>query len=241
MKKLLLTALVVVFLSGSLLGAATPEDKNVFTTLAELRQDVDNLFIVMTDALFPDSVKDDFINLACRDLAGYNIIMDQDTIVWIANTKQYALPVDFRDLIAVYPDAYSGVKAFDHIHPSAMGKIAAATDLTAARYVWVTGPTAVKDTTYKIWFYPAPSAVDTIELIYACEAIKLTASTDTTNIPYHYIPLVGYHVAALCYAKAQEYQKAAWWFAYYDQQLNKKLLFEQKRFDYRIVPREIKK
>lgn len=241
MKKVLLIALVVVGLFGRAGGAATPADVNVHTILAELRQDVDNLFLVMTDNLFPDSVKDDFINLACRDLAGYNIIVDVDTIVWAANTKYYALPVNFRDFIAIYPDAYSGVKALDYIHPSAVGKIAAATDLTVSRYVWITGSCAAKDTTKRIWFYPAPSAVDTLELIYASEAIELAASTDTTNIPYHYRSLVGFYAAAMCYAKAQEYDKSAWYFALYQQMLDRKLLFEQKRYDYILIPREIKK
>jgi len=241
MKKLLITIFLLFLLVGSAVGAATPQDKNICTTLGELRQDVKNEFLVMTDALFPDSVLDDFINHACRDLAGYNIILDVDTIVWAANTKYYALPVNFRAFIAIYPDAYSGVKAFDHIHPSAVGKIAAATDLTASRYVWITGKNTVKDTTMRIWFYPAPSAVDTMELIYAAEAINLSDTSDTTNIPYHYVPLIALYATGKCYAKAGKYNKASWYFALYDQWINKKLLFEQKRYDYIILPREIKK
>jgi len=241
MKKILILGLALFLLPSLAWGAATPQDKNIYTTLGELRQDVKNEFLVMTDALFPDSVLDDFINHACRDLAGYNIIWDVDTIVWVANTKYYALPVNFRDFIAIYPDAYSGVKAFDFIHPSAVGKIAAATDLTASRYVWITGKNSVKDTTARIWFYPAPSAVDTMEIIYAAEAIKLSASSDTTNIPYHYVPLISLYVAGKCHAKATEYNTASWYFALYDQWINKKLLFEQKRYDYIIMPREIKK
>jgi len=241
MKKIVGLILALLLLSGSAWGAATPQDKNIAATLGDLRQDVKNKFLVMTDALFPDSILDDFINAGCRDLAGYGIIEDVDTIVWVANTKYYALPVNFRTFIAIYPDAYSGVQAFDFIHPSAVGKIAAATDLTASRYVWTTGKNSVKDTTMRIWFYPAPSAVDTMELIYGAEAIRLSASSDTTNIPYHYVPLISMYAAAECYAKAQEYSKASWWFALYDQMLNKKLLFDQKRYDYIIIPREIKK
>lgn len=239
MKKFLLIALVVMFLP-SLLWGATSADINVHTTLAELRQDVNNLFLVMTDDLFPDSVKDDFINLACRDIAGYNVIVDVDTVVWVANTRYYALPVNFRDFIAIYPDTAATGKAFSFIHPSAVGKIAAATDLTVSRYVWITGPSFPKDTTSRIWFYPAPSAIDTMQLIFASEAIELVASTDTTNIPYHYRPLVGYYAMALCYAKAEKFDRSGWYFALYQQMLDRKLLFEQKRYDYILIPREIK-
>lgn len=241
MRKFLIAIFLLFFLPGSVWGAATPQDKNIYTTLGALRQDVKNEFLVMTDALFPDSVLDDFINHACRDLAGYNIIEDVDTIVWAANTKNYALPVNFRAFIAIYPDAYSGAKAFDLIHPSAVGKIAAATDLTASRYVWTTGKNTVKDTTARIWFYPAPSAIDTMELIYAAQAINLSAASDTTNIPYHYVPLIALYAAGKCCAKAEKYNKASWYFALYDQWLNKKLLFDQQRYDYILIPREIKK
>lgn len=233
MKKFLLTALVVVGLFAWAWGA------NV-TTLGDLRQDVKNNFLVMTDALFPDSVLDDFINQACRDISGYGVITDVDSIIWVANTKNYALPEDFISYIAIYPDAYSGAKAFDYIHPSAVGKIAAATDLTASRYVWITGKNSPSDVTSRIWFYPAPSAVDTLELTYAREATELSASTDTCDIPYQFRTLIPFHVTASCFAKAQEYQKSAWWFALYDQTLNKKLLFQQQKYDYILIPREIK-
>jgi len=241
MKKLLIVIFLVFFLLGSALGAATPQNKNIYTTLGALRQDVKNEFLVMTDALFPDSVLDDFINHACRDLAGYNIILDVDTITWVASTKNYALPVNFQAFITIYPDTIAGGKALDFIHPSAVGKIAAATNLTVSRYVWITGKNTVKDTTARIWFYPAPPAVDKMELIYAAQAINLSATSDTTNIPYHYVPLIALYATAKCYAKAGEYNTASWYFALYDQWLNKKLLFDQQRYDYILIPREIKK
>lgn len=241
MKRIVILGLALCLLVGSALGAATPQNKNIYTTLGALRQDVKNEFLVMTDALFPDSVLDDFINHACRDLAGYNIIVDVDTITWAAGTKNYVLPVNFQAFIAIYPDTVAGGKALDFIHPRAVGKIAAATDLTDSRYVWITGKNSIVDTTMRIWFYPAPPAIDKMELIYAATAINLSAASDTTNIPYHYVPLIGLYAAAKCYAKNQEHNKASWYFALYDQMLNKKLLFDQQRYDYILVPREIKK
>jgi len=243
MKKFLTGILIAVLVLLPNLMNATDNPQDVYneTTLAELRQAVKNQFLVMTDALFPDSVLDDAINQGCKNLAGHNIIVEHDTIIWVANTKSYVLPVNFLDFIAIYPDTIAGAKAFDYIHPKVVGKIAAAVDLTSPRYVWVTGKSAVKDTTYRLWFYPAPTAVDTLELIYAAEAIELINSTDTTNIPYKYVDLIGYYAIGLCYAKSQNYNEASWYFALYDQMLRHFLLFEQKQYDYIIEPKVIRK
>lgn len=237
MKRTLIFALALCLLwAGSVWGA------NV-TQLSELRQDVKNQFLVTTDALHPDSVIDDYINQACRDLAGYGIIHQVDSIVWVASTRYYTLPTDFLSFNppedAGYPDGITGERAFDFISPSDVGKIGASAQASAPEYVWFTEKDNVRDTA-RIWFYPPPTAVDTIILVYTAEAVELSGANDTTNIPYEYRPLIVYYAVALCFAKDQEFNKASWWFALYDQTLNKKLMFDkQKRYDYIIKPKVI--
>jgi len=230
MKRVLLLSLVFcVLLVGSVWGA------NV-TLLSELRQDVKNQFLLSTDVVYPDSVIDAFVNQACRDLAGYNIIQKLDTIVSVASTKYYNLNVDFLDFIGLYYVDISGERAFDVVHPSAVGKIS--TQLSVPGYVWIERRGVTADTA-RVAFYPVIATADSFVLVYSAEAVELSAATDTTNIPYEYRPLIVQYAVASCFAKGQEFNKAGWWFALYDQTLNKKLTFEQKKYDYIIKPKVI--
>lgn len=239
MKKILLTGLAILLLCGLTESATSPIGYNTALTLAELRQEVKNNFLVMTDALFPDSVLDDFINAGCRAVAAKGVIQHVDTIIWVANTKYYDLDSAFLGFIAIYPETVVGERALDYIRAKDVGKIAASTELSSPEYVWITERDILEDVP-KIWFYPPPTCSSNLTLIYTAYPVQLTATTDTTDIPTEFIDDVVRYATARCFAKAQKYQEAAWWFSLFDQFLEKQLAENRaKGYDYIVVPKTI--
>jgi len=217
------------------------------TTLQELEQDVKNNLAVASDPYYPDSVLDDFINLACRDLASYGVIIKADSVVVTAGDFILALNEDFLEAIAVFPCTSTASEGLDRIHFTQWGKLTNMPQLTSADY-YTTLPEHVTDysagilTGAKLMLYPAHSGVDdTLIVIYSAEANELSANADTSNIPYTYRALVGYYATALCFLRSQEYDRANVWFSLYDQMLKQKLLYRQYGFDYIIKPGEIQR
>lgn len=221
------------------------------TTLQELEQDVKNNLAVTADPYFPDSTLDDFINLGCREVASYGLIIKHDSVIVTSGDAIYALNEDFMEALAVFPCTASASRGLDRINFRDWGKIAASTQLTEARY-YAIQPEHVTDTTggviggiihsANIWLYPAHSGVaDTLVVKYSAEANELLADTSITNVPYAYRNLVSFYATALAFARSQEYDRAAWWFALFDQTLNKKLIHRKYGVDYLIAPKQITK
>lgn len=221
------------------------------TTLQELEQDVKNNLATEADPFHPDTVLDDFINLACRDLASYGVIVRADSVILATSGASFhiqSLSDDALEVLAVFPCTSAASRALDRIRFEDWGKIGASSDLSAIKY-YAVQPSHVTDSSTglappsgaKLWLYPGPGSVDTLVVIYTAQAVELAGDADTTNIPYSYRELIVYHATALSFARAQEYDKAAWWFSLYDQQLKQKLLFRKYQFDYIILPKEITK
>ena len=232
MKKILLALLIVLFLF-------LPVQATNTTTLGELVQDVRNNLLVMDDELFPDSVMWDFINAACRRVADRGVIQQLDTLVWVADSSRYPLPVDFLSFSSIIPDGIEGEVALELIRGKDAGDIAGATQLTTPTYVWITNRDTHADTS-SIWFYPPPPSVDSVILVYGAEAIELIHADSITNIPYPYRECVVVYATGLCHAKAKSYQEASWWFVQFENLFEKQLMYDMRRgYDYIVTPKEI--
>lgn len=216
------------------------------TTLGELEQDVKNNQAIGADPSQPDSVVDDFINLACIDIASYGAIIKVDTIEITSSTHIYALNEDFLEAFAVFPCTMEASRGLDRIDFRDWGKIAGATQLTTVRYFAIQ-PTVSFDTgsvylrkAANLWLYPRPTATDSLIVIYFAEATELSVDGDTTNVPYIYRDLIGFYATALSFSRAQEYDKSAWWLALYDQMRQRKGL-KLYQPDYMVIPKQIGK
>lgn len=215
------------------------------TTLQELEQDVKNNIAISNDPYLPDTVLDDFINLACRDVASYNLIEKLDTVVVTAGDNQYDLNEDFLEATAIYPCSVTAARGLDRIEFKDWGKIAAATQLTTMKYYaiqheFVANSSGGIISAAQLWVYPAHSGVDDTLLVhYTAEADELIDDADTCNIPYVYRQLVVFYATAMAFGRAQEYDRMNLWFSLYDQMLNKKLLFRKYGVDYLVMPKQI--
>lgn len=239
MKKILFLLLV--------LGLAFPAlaAHNVIT-LQELEQDVKNNIAISNDPYLPDTVLDDLINLGLREIAAYGLIEKLDSVVLTAGDPQYDLNEDFIEAFAVYPCSVTAARGLDRIDFRDWGKIAAATQLTDMKYYaiqheYITDSSGGIINAAQLWLYPAPAAIDTLLVHYTAEADEVFGDADTVNIPYSYRDLVVFYATALAFARSQEYDRAAWWFALFDQTLNKKLMFRKYGVDYLITPKQITK
>jgi len=165
-----------------------------------------------------------------------------------AVTVFFNTSVDVEDhcleVLAVFPCTLAGSRGLDRIGFNDWGKVGASSGLSEIKY-YEHQPAFVTDSAGgimvggKLWLYPGPGSVDTLVVVYTAEAVELIGDDDTTNVPYSYRELIVMRATGSAFARAQEYAKAAWWFALYDQTLKQKLLFKKYRFDYIILPKEI--
>ncbi len=217
------------------------------TTLQMLEQDVKNNIALAADPYYPDSVLDDFINLACRDVASRGAIIRTDTVTMTANQWIISLPKATLEVEAVFPCTTYGSRGYDRISFRDWGKIAASNQLTTAKYyAFLPAYYDMSDSDHSVpqlYMYPANAvAKETTVVIYYEESNILLVDADTTNIPYMYRQLVVFYATALAYSYVQEYDKATWWFALYDQWCVRYGLLPKKPIsDWIIIPREITK
>lgn len=223
------------------------------TTLAELEQDVKNNLATSADPYHPDSVLDDFINLACRDLASYDVILKADSVVLAttgAGLHVKGLNEDVLEVFAVFPCTSKASRGLDRIGFGDWGKMGAATQLAEIKYYDVQPPYVTDSIggvtgSANLWLYAAPSAVDTLVVIYSAEAVELSADDDTTNVPYIFREQIVQRATGLAFARAQEYDKATWWLSLYQQERDRKLLYQKQRIlelmDYIILRKDITK
>lgn len=239
---------VILLISCILLPSLAFGGFNV-TTLQELEQDVKNNLAIEADPYHPDSVLDDFINLACRDVASYKVILKMDSVILATVGVSFhikGLNDDFLEVIAVFPCTSKASRGLDRIAFKDWGKIPGSAQLTDISFFAVQPPFVTDSsggiiTGANLWLYPGASTVDTLVILYAAEANELLIDADTSNVPYAYRSLVVMYATALAFARAQAYDKAYWWFALYDQTLKQKLLFRQYEFDYIVIPKQIGK
>ena len=221
------------------------------TTLQEYEQDVKNNLATEADPYHPDSTLDDFINMACRDVASYKVIVRMDSVVLATTGVSHhikGLNDDVLEVIAVFPCTVMASRGLDRIAFKDWGKIPGSVQLTGISFFAVQPPFVTDSssegpsTAANLWLYPGASTVDTLTILCAVEANELSADADTSNIPYGYRPLVVMYATGLAFARAQAYSKAAWWFAFYDQTMTKRLLFDrQYQLDYIVTPKAIGK
>lgn len=219
---------------------------NDVTTLQELEQDVKNNLATEADPFHPDSVLDDFINMACRELAGYGAIEKLDSVILSSGQPLYALDSVCLEIVSVFPCTVNASQGLDRIDTRDWGKIAASSQLTTSRYYAFQPAYYAEKKAWavpRIRLYPAHSGLaDTLLIVYYAQANELTADTDTTNVPYEYRYLVVIHATAQSFARAQEYNKASWWFSLYDQERQRKGLIKPIRLqvrDYIVKSKEI--
>ncbi len=210
------------------------------TTLSDFQKDVRHLLATDADPYHPDDTLTYFINIACREVASYGTIIKAESVIVTQGQQRYDLASDVIEVFAVFPCTTMGSKGLERIAFKDWGKISASTQLTQTRY-YAVQPAYLPDTIHaKLWLYPAHSgADDTLIVLYYAEANELSSSTDTTNIPYQYTPLVVYYATALAFARVGMFNESAWWFALFDQTREKKGLLKQ--LDYIVKSKVIEK
>lgn len=218
------------------------------TTLQELEQDVKNNIAISNDPYLPDSVLDDLINLALRDIASYGLIEKLDSVIVTSGDNRYDLNDDFLEATAVYPCSVNASRGLDRIDFRDWGKVAAMAQQTGAYYFaiqheYIVDSSGVGETApAQLWVYAAHSGVDdTLMVHYTAEANELATDQDTSNVPYVYRQLVVFYATAMAFGRAQEYDRMNLWFSLYDQMLTKKLLWKKYGVDYMILPKQITK
>lgn len=216
------------------------------TTLNDLQKDVRDLLATDADPYTPNDTLTNLINIAATEVASFGAILKLDSVSVTSGTQRAGLNTDCMEVAAVFPDTTRASRSYDRIEFRDWGRIAAATQLTSTKY-YAFQPSFVTDSSDAVpqtaggpslWLYPAHSgATDTLLVFYYAQANKLETAQDTTNIPYSYRPLVVYYATALAYARAHNFNEAAWWFAQYDRARQEKGLLKQ--LDFVVKPKVI--
>lgn len=234
-----LKRLLIVLLVLALIGSADAAF-NV-TKLSDLQKDVRDLLSTSADPYHPNDTLTNLINIACREVASYGAVVKADTVVLAAGDNMYSLNEDFLECQSAFYCTATASQALQRIDFGAWGRIAAATQATQVKYYAIQPWSYWDAVTIKaanFWIYPAHSgAADTLIVMYYAEAEELSATTDTTNIPYQFTNLVVYYATGLSLARAGMYNEAAWWFALYDRTRQEKGLLKQ--LDFIIKPKLI--
>lgn len=233
---------ITVFLLVLLLPVTALAGYNI-KTLSDFQTEVRQCLATDADPFHPDDTTAIFINIACREVASYGVIIKMDSVIVTAEDRIEDLNDDVLEVVAVFPCTSTGSQALERIDFRSWGRIGGAIGLSTTRYYAFQpqGKRAGGDCYVPhLWLYPEHSgAEDTLVVVYYAQANELDTTTDTTLIPYQYTPLVVYYATALACARAGMKNDANWWFALYDKTRAEKGLLKQ--LDYIIFPKEIRK
>jgi len=215
--------------------------------LSTLQAEVRHCLATDADPYHPNDTVTVFINMACREVASYGVIIKMDSVVVEAEDMIEDLNDDMLEVVTVFPCTATGSQALERIDFRAWGRIGGATGASATRfYAFQPQGKFVGGDCYppKLWLYPEWSgADDTLTVVYYAQANELSSANDTTLIPYQYTNLVVYYAVALSFARAGDYNKAAWWKAWYTQERIEAGLLRKVTImpDYILFPKEINK
>ncbi|MBV6341087.1 hypothetical protein [Candidatus Magnetobacterium casense] len=220
-------------------------------TLSSMQKQVRSYLATDADPYYPNDTLTNFINRACREVASYGVIVKLDTVTVASGTIKVALNDDCLDVQAALPCSASGQAKYDGILPLGRiefkdwNRVAASTQETNTKYYTVQpsfiSPLAAAGTgaaAANLWLCPEWNlGTDSIWVFYYAQAKELSATTDSTNIPYQYVPLVEFYATGLALASSKNFNEAAWWFAQYDRARQEKGLLKQ--LDFIVKPKVI--
>jgi hypothetical protein len=214
-------------------------------TLADMQKQIRSYLATDADPYYPNDTLTNYINRACREVASYGVIQKLDTVIVASGNIKVALNDDCLDVYCALPCTAAAQAKYDGIYPLGRiefkdwNRVAAASQESNTKYY------AVQPAFYpryaaaaNMWLCPEWNlGDDSIWVFYYGEANELSASTDSTAIPYQYVTLVEFYATALALTSNKNYNEAAWWFAQYDRARQEKGLLKQ--LDFIVKPKVI--